>query len=127
MDKMSELMKRGAAITEPLAKAYLDDYDNPPTAACAIGCLILVAADGGKFSSFLPREYLAQLNTPIDTTTLPDDIRAARLDYDGGASYPHIDNTYALHDVISVVSDSYSPDRTASRERAIQLCAELGY
>lgn len=123
MDKMSKLMQRGAAVTEPIAKQYFDAYDDgiTPTKACAIGCLILMASDDGIFFTRLPHEYKVQLSMPIDTNILPVDIQDYNLDYAEGASDASAAPLFSLHDVISAVSDNIS------RERAIQLCAELGY
>lgn len=109
--KLSDIMKRGAAVTEPLTGKFFDDTQQ---AACAIGC-IMVAEFIDDYLN-LPDDIRSQLEKRIEIDSLPDDIRNSIRPY-------HRDgfSDIALQRVITIINDHIS------RARAIQLTAELGY
>jgi hypothetical protein len=119
--KLSELMKQGAAVLAPFKGGYFDAEDEPE-AACAIGCALYAAR---KFNvdnvidlySLYDDDYLDD----VDITKLPTDIQIALTarvskDPDNGD-----DCTWDLHGVIILVNDRFS------RARAIEITEMLGY
>lgn len=115
--KLSELMKRGAAQLEPYQHEYFDNERNPKC-ACAIGCamyalgLIPNKITWVSLSDILPEYLWDVLWQDIDRSTLPQDVQDVWEAFTWETK---------LIKLIGRVNDSIS------RERAIEITEMLGY